>query len=579
MSLLKFLGRPNFYILWISRIINVLSIHTFFQADEFWQSLEPAHVKVFGYGQLTWEWELGIRGYLFPFLFEICYRVVKLATLVLGELFHLDEASLSTIEYYGVLLCPKLLMATITAVGEYHMILLVRKVYILSMRHHKDDDNEDKETSEINNSSDHYYCTSEQLTLVANVISMTNFFNWFAMTRTFVNSFEMALTSVALCYWDWTGGSYIDSNNFTLSLFWAMMACFVRVSNGLIWFILGGFLILSILKKRDISKLGTLFKKIIVVFIIVFGINIAVDYYFYGYLIFPIFRFLKFNFTSPLSQFYGTAPWNFYLFQGIPILTGSALIPLLYGMRHSLSSRTTSEIMYAPFVQMKFVVLLNIIIFSTLAHKEFRFIYPLQPLFMVIATFGYHRIRVILSNWSNLLNIATGLIVTTTVLVAIVVSIYHESGVISVVEYLHEIPHIESVGFIMPCHSTPWQSHLHRNDIHDLWAISCEPPIHLLDDPEASSKLKYYMDESDYLYDDIPKFIKAHMVNTKLNQDTDIHEWPEYLVIFQHMDDKFMHDYLKNSTYVEEKRFFNSLGHWDSRRAGDVIVYHKPSII
>ncbi|KAG0665121.1 glycosylphosphatidylinositol anchor biosynthesis [Maudiozyma exigua] len=442
------------------------------------------------------------------------------------------------------------------------------------MRPHRSDD---KENTDGNNNSDHYYCTLEQLTLVANIISMTNFFNWFAMTRTFVNSFEMALTSIALCYWDWTGGSYVNSRAFSFSLFWALMACFVRVSNGLIWFILGGFLILSILKRREFSKFGTLFKKIIGIFLIVFTINVVLDYYFYGYLIFPIFRFLKFNFTSPLSQFYGTAPWNFYLFQGIPILTGSALIPLLYGMRHSLSSRTTSEIMYAPFVQMKFVVLLNIIIFSTLAHKEFRFIYSLQPLFLVIATFGYHKIRLILSSWSKVLNIVTSLIVGATMLGAVTMSMYHESGVISVVEYLHEIPHIESVGFIMPCHSTPWQSHLHRNDIKDLWSISCEPPIHLLDDPEASYKLKNYMDESDYLYDDMPKFLKAHMVDHKGSQDTDVHEWPQYLVIFQHLDDKLMHDYLKASTYIEEKRFFNSLGHWDSRRAGDVILFHKSS--
>ena len=53
----------------------------------------------------------------------------------------------------------------------------------------------------------------------------------------------------------------------------------------------------------------------------------------------------------------------------------------------------------------------------------------------------------------------------------------------------------------------PWQSYLHRNDIKDLWAISCDPPLHLLNDPDAYNKLPHYMDESDYLYENILSFI------------------------------------------------------------------------
>lgn len=30
--------------------------HTYFQPDEFYQALEPAHYYVFGYGYLSWEW-------------------------------------------------------------------------------------------------------------------------------------------------------------------------------------------------------------------------------------------------------------------------------------------------------------------------------------------------------------------------------------------------------------------------------------------------------------------------------------------------------------------------------------------
>lgn len=38
------------------RSLGLLLPHTYFQPDEFWQALEPAHVRVFGYGFLSWEW-------------------------------------------------------------------------------------------------------------------------------------------------------------------------------------------------------------------------------------------------------------------------------------------------------------------------------------------------------------------------------------------------------------------------------------------------------------------------------------------------------------------------------------------
>ena len=51
------------------RTFNALTIRTFFQPDEYYQSLEPAWRFVFGYGELTWDWREGIRGFLYPSLF------------------------------------------------------------------------------------------------------------------------------------------------------------------------------------------------------------------------------------------------------------------------------------------------------------------------------------------------------------------------------------------------------------------------------------------------------------------------------------------------------------------------------
>lgn len=64
------------------RSLTLLFPQTKFQPDEFWQSLEPAHRYVFGYGHLTWEWrdlpEGGrLRGWLWPSVFVLVYKFLQ----------------------------------------------------------------------------------------------------------------------------------------------------------------------------------------------------------------------------------------------------------------------------------------------------------------------------------------------------------------------------------------------------------------------------------------------------------------------------------------------------------------------
>ena len=70
---------PLFLKLVLFRIANALLVQTFFQPDEFFQSLEVAHERVFRYGWLTWEWqsENAIRSPLYPLLFVPGYWLVQ----------------------------------------------------------------------------------------------------------------------------------------------------------------------------------------------------------------------------------------------------------------------------------------------------------------------------------------------------------------------------------------------------------------------------------------------------------------------------------------------------------------------
>ena len=65
------------------RIAIALGTWTFFQPDEYYQSLEVAHHLVFGYGQLTWEWlaPKPIRSIIYPALNVPVYWLLKVLAL------------------------------------------------------------------------------------------------------------------------------------------------------------------------------------------------------------------------------------------------------------------------------------------------------------------------------------------------------------------------------------------------------------------------------------------------------------------------------------------------------------------
>jgi phosphatidylinositol glycan class B len=65
------------------RVSIAFTTRTFFQPDEYFQALEPAHNLVFGYGDLTWEWtsKPPIRSILYPALNVPIYWILKILSL------------------------------------------------------------------------------------------------------------------------------------------------------------------------------------------------------------------------------------------------------------------------------------------------------------------------------------------------------------------------------------------------------------------------------------------------------------------------------------------------------------------
>lgn len=498
----------------ILRILNALTINTFFQADEYWQSLEPAHQFVYGYGYLTWEWRTGLRSFIHPLLFSILFQV--------GELLGLGEL--------GVLILPKIFQAIIAAIGEYYTYKFV-----------------------------YQFTKNETIARWALLISISSAFNWYIITRTFSNSLELTLTSIGLAYWNWD--QKVDWRNMNISLAFAATSCVIRPTNGLIWI----FLAIWFAFCQKFSNSVKLFIHSIFIGSLVFVINTGIDFIYYGELTIPIWNFIKFNVTTSLSKFYGIAPWHFHIFQSLPIILLTFLPIFIYGC------------FKFPNWQLKSLLAFVILVFSCIDHKEFRFIYPLQPIMFLITSYGAYHLNL---HHSQLVKTSAYIIIILNTIISLFFTQIHERGVIDVIKFLKYDPDVESIGFLTPCHSTPWQSHLHRPElVNSTWFLTCEPPLHLLESEHSSLEVESYMDESDLFYADPQKFLYQNFPPVFKKQLRSPgrqykYEWPTHLVVFQDLE-PFISEYLKDSPYVQCERFFNSYFHWDDRRRGDVIVYCK----
>lgn len=355
-------------------------------------------------------------------------------------------------------------------------------------------------------------------------------------------------------------------------------------------------------------------------------LSILVDRFYYGAWTFPPLKFLYFNVVQSLAVFYGRNDWHYYLSQGLPLLLTTALPFTILGVYRALRSNSTFS---APGDrqllikrQLAFVCLFMPFVLSLIAHKEVRFIYPLLPALHVLTSeplVSFFLPAVLNSSGAY---VPRRLILLFLLLVNIFVAYYttvsHASGPLSVLSYLrerhqahHEPSHLlqppfpslgssapnrvasgdspkdMTVGFLMPCHSTPWRSHLVFPSIH-AWALSCEPPVGFNESQKAA-----YLDEADQFYANPSDFLRHNMigglrhiprrpsylssirsqsVHGTQRDDSVQHGWPDYLVFFAQLEPT-LNSLLRTSSYAECWRTWNTAWHDDWRRRGDIVVW------
>ncbi|KAJ8720607.1 hypothetical protein PYW08_006072 [Mythimna loreyi] len=398
------------------RILSVFLVQTWYVPDEYWQTLEVAHKQAFGYGALTWEWQQGIRSYLYPSVVAALYSLLNITGLDYPE---------------ALVLLPRILQAVISAAADYSF----------------------------------YKWTGNRKWAL--FLILTSWFWFYTSGRTLLQTLETALVAIALSLFPFKGGKlgYYEKEN-PKWIWLAVLSVFLRPTSAPLWLVLGAYNLFT----TNQGRLRLAVRTYVPIALVAGGALVALDSYFYGRLVVTPWEFFRFNVLHDVASFYGQHPWHWYLTQGIPAVLGINLLPVLWGITNVLRRPKENKIGGLLLA----AAALHVALYSFVPHKEFRFVLPLLPIFMYLAQ------DVIVPWSRKATKIQLYLLASTILVGNLVPAAYfgvlHQAGALQVMPALREAANNRSaITFLMPCHSTPLYSHLHLNITTRY--LHCEPPL------------------------------------------------------------------------------------------------------
>lgn len=217
-----------------------------------------------------------------------------------------------------------------------------------------------------------------------------------------------------------------------------------------------------------------------------------IDYRITGRLIFPILTFTHHNLLNPIAAFYGATDVTYHLVQSIPILTFPLILPFLRGfLANLLPSRlhVWGLDKYDRPAGLRVVTRATAFAIAALSlstHSEWRFLHPFLPVFLtlMVSPLSVAYTPTILGSYRFLYAIRQYLRISKLHLYLALLGLLpyayltvHGRAQVEVMNVLRrgELGEVRGLVALMPCHSTPWSSHLHR-DVPG-WFLTCEPPI------------------------------------------------------------------------------------------------------
>ncbi|CAN6466607.1 unnamed protein product [Victoria cruziana] len=381
----------------------------------------------------------------------------------------------------------------------------------------------------------------------------TNWFMFYCITRTLSNSLEAVLTIMAIYYWPSlkcsspTHELQITSRKTALVI--AAFACIIRPTNAVIWIYLGT---LHLFEARD--KVKFVFTEVAPIGAAVLALSCLFDRWMYGTWVFVPLNFVKFNFFSSGGDYYGTHRWHWYFSQGFPAMLFTFAPFTIVGIWQSKEWKLFGLVAWV------------LGIYSILGHKEFRFVLPVLPIALMFSGYTLAKIGKCHSvelkgkgvrNTKRTFDFkkkwAIFFLLLTNLPMAFYMSMIHQRGSEDAMAFLAReaaTGKVDSILSLMPCHSTPYYSTLHRNI--SMSFLDCTP-----------SSEEGYVDESDRFLLDPAKFVSNMALNWKQ---------PSHILLFDSQE-RHLNNFLASHSYQQVGRFFHAHFKVDRELQGAVLVY------
>jgi phosphatidylinositol glycan class B len=251
--------------LWVCVVVwrviwTLFLVRSSFVPDEYWQGPEVAHALVFGYGELTWEWNplQPLRSIVFPLLYALPLWLLR----VLG----CDSRD-------AVVMAPLVMQVMVALLGDWQL-------YHVASR---------------------WFGTS-----AANWALLLHLTSWcviYCWSRTLSNTLEALLVLTVL--------RLLHKPQHSRWAYAAMVvAVVIRPTAALAW-----VLWLFCVQRESVMRVSL---RALPVVIVVLGVCAALDWSFFGSFTLPYINFVRFNMGA--SSFYGSHQWHWYLTNATPTM-------------------------------------------------------------------------------------------------------------------------------------------------------------------------------------------------------------------------------------------------------------------
>ncbi|XP_073922097.1 GPI mannosyltransferase 3 isoform X3 [Castor canadensis] len=243
-------------------------------------------------------------------------------------------------------------------------------------------------------------------------------------------------------------------------------------------------------------------------------------------------------------------------------------VPLLF--RHFWQERRKLDLILHHFVPVGFVTLsLSLVIdriffgqlqrdigyFCMLGHKEFRFIYPVLPFCMVFCGYSLTHLK----SWKKP---ALSFLFLSNMLLALYTGLVHQRGTLDVMSHIQKFCYNSpnkssaSILILMPCHSTPYYSHVH-----------CPLQMRFLQCPPDLTGKTQYLDEADIFY-----LNPLNWLHKEFHNDASL---PTHLIIFSVLEEEIS-AFLTARNYERTAVFFHT--HLPEGRTGSHIYVYEQKL-